>query len=690
MSEKISPRHLERSAIVYVRQSSPHQVLHNEESRRLQYAMKQRVLSLGWRNVEVIDEDLGLSAVTTVDRTGFQRMVAEVCLGKVGAIVAREVSRFARNNRDWHQLIEMCSLVDTLLIDQEAVYNPRQSNDRLLLGLKGSLSEYELDLLRQRSLEARWAKARRGELVITAPIGFLKTSDQKLELDPDQRVQQAIRLVFEKFLELGSARQALVWFLEKGLQIPTRRYGAAGWETVWRRTSYRSVIRILKDPTYAGAYSFGRTGVVSSVKDGVLEKKRARRPMTEWGVLIRDHHDGYIAWELFEVIQTMLSKNVSSFGSPVHGAAKRGVALLGGLLRCHRCGRKLLVNYTGKNHLVPRYCCLRGRLDTGEQRCISFGGLRVDEAVSAELIRVLEPAAIEAARATASDATRKQSDVVDALMVELKAARYAAERSWKQYDSTDPENRLVADQLERRWNAALQRVGEIEARIDVEKHEQRRHKPLSTDSLANLTSDLDAVWNDPEADVRLKKRILRTLIEEIVVDLSPESTKVELVIHWKGGIHSSLQVVRRVRGQNSTHAAMETVDAVCALSRICKDDTIASYLNRNGIPTGRGNRWTRERVTSLRSHRRIPNHDRNQRESEGWMNLGEAAVHVGVAAKTLRLAAERGEIKALHPLKYGPWIFLRADLDVAITEGRFRGGVAGHSSAQLALGISGT
>ena len=272
MSEKLTASRLARRAIVYVRQSSHHQLVHNTESRRLQYAMEERVRDRGWQETEVVDEDQGRSATTTHGRTGFQRMVAEVCLGKVGAVAAIEVSRFARNNRDWHQLIEMCAMVDTLLIDHETIYDPRHPNDRLLLGLKGSMSEYELDLLRQRSLEARWAKAKRGELVINAPVGFIKTADQRLEKDPDLRVQHAIELVFAKFFELGSARQAAMWFIEHGVELPAKRWGVAGWETWWRRPAYRSVISVLKEPTYAGAYAYGRTAAQTQVIAGVLHK----------------------------------------------------------------------------------------------------------------------------------------------------------------------------------------------------------------------------------------------------------------------------------------------------------------------------------------------------------------------------------------------------------------------------------
>ena len=350
MSDRLKQTHLERKAIVYVRQSSQHQVLHNQESSRLQYGMEQRLRQLGWREVEIIDDDLGRSATTTDGRTGFQRMVAEVCLGRVGAVAAREVSRFARNNRDWHQLIEMCGLVDALLVDHEAVYDPRRANDRLLLGLKGSLSEYEIDLLRQRSLEARWAKAKRGELLIVAPVGYVKTADQRLEKDPDLRVQHAIELVFEKFFELGSARQTLMWFIEHGLDLPAKRHSAGRWETWWRRPAYRTVFSILEEPTYAGAYAYGRTEIKTRVVDGVARKTRGRKPLTKWGVLLRDRHEGYVTWEQFERAQKMLSSNGSRFfqaGAP--GAPKKGPALLAGLLRCRRCGRKLMVDYSGRN-----------------------------------------------------------------------------------------------------------------------------------------------------------------------------------------------------------------------------------------------------------------------------------------------------------------------------------------------------
>jgi len=387
MSEKVFERHLHRKVLVYVRQSSAHQLLHNEESRRLQYAMQDRVRAMGWSEVDVVDDDLGRTASGAVERPGFQRMVAEVCLGQVGAVAARELSRFARNNREWQQLMEVCRLVDTLLIDHEAIYDTRNGNDRLLLGLKGSMSEYELDLLRLRSIEARYEKAARGEFFSKLPPGYVNV-DGRLEHDPDARTRQAVRLIFSKALELGSARQVFEWLLEQGLAVPCSAKGGIE----WRQVTYGAVLRMLKNPTYAGVYFYGRTGYATRLEATELRRTRVNQPREKWRVWIQDHHDAYVSWHDFERVQKMLSDNEMHWGGQ-SGVPREGTSLVVGLLRCRRCGRKLSVAYRGPANNYSRYSC---RGDGAEPGCFNFGGRLLDQTVAAQVLRVLRPAALDA------------------------------------------------------------------------------------------------------------------------------------------------------------------------------------------------------------------------------------------------------------------------------------------------------
>jgi hypothetical protein len=428
----------------------------------------------------------------------------------------------------------------------------------------------------------------------------------------------------------------------------------------WRRPRYSTIHELIANPAYGGAYAYGKTGVAARYHGAGAKARPRRKPRAEWLALKPDAHEGYVDWDRAEAIRKMVSENVPTAGT--RGAPKHGAALLSGLLRCRRCGRKLTVQYTGAKGQIPRYACLRGRLDYGQPSCIAFGGLRVDDAVEAALLAVVQPAAAQAALAAEARAMVRRDEAREAMTRDLEAARYAADRAFRQYDAADPLNRLVAGELETRWNRALTRVAEIAQRIAEHDAMAPARSGLAPISFAELAKDLQAVWAAPTTDARLKKRIVRTVIQEAVADLDDATAEIVLTIHWVGGTHTEHRLPRRRRGQRNSTSA-DIVAAVRTLALIARDDVIAGILNRNGLRTGHGNRWTRERVTSLRSSYRIPVYAEAAGGIEPWLNLSQAAAVVGVAPRTLRLAAERGEIDAHHPLEDGPWLFRRADLD---------------------------
>ena len=415
---------------------------------------------------------------------------------------------------------------------------------------------------------------------------------------------------------------------------------------------------MIENPIYGGAYAYGKTSAAAAHDAIGASVKMRRKARSEWLALMPNAHEGYVSWDKAETIRKMVSSNVPT--SRHHGAPKHGDALLAGLLRCRRCGRKLTLRYSGAKHRIPRYSCSRGWMDNGEPRCIAFGGLRVDDAIEDALLTVVGPGAIAAAFAVEQEADQRRDQVREALKRDLEAARYAADRAFRQYDAADPANRLVASELETRWNKALARVAEVEGKVAA--HDAAKVAPVADPaSLATLAADLKTVWAAPSTDARLKKRIVRTVIHEVIADIDPEAAEIVLLVHWIGGVHSEIRLPRRRRGQRNSTLA-DVIAAVRKLVLIANDDLIAGILNRNGLVTGYGNRWTRERVTSLRSHHRIPVYKPADNGIEPWLNLSNAARLLHVAPKTLRLAAEAREIEAMHPLSDGPWIFNRGAL----------------------------
>jgi Recombinase zinc beta ribbon domain/Recombinase/Resolvase, N terminal domain len=453
-----------------------------------------------------------------------------------------EASRLARNNRDWYHLVDLCGLTSTLLIDGEAVYDPRDFNDRLLLGLKGTMSEWELGIMRQRSLEALQQKAARGELYTTVPIGFLRTRDNRLELDPDLRIQQAIHLVFQQFAVTGSLRQALLWFRSERVELPAVAYGPFGRSVAWKLPVYNTLHKIVTNPICAGAYVFGRTVTRTRLTGGRAHKiSGVQRPQREWPVFLRDHHAGYISWVEYETAQAQLRENAQMKGLMSRGAARRGDALLAGLLRCRRCGRRFHVAYSGSQAKVRRYTCRGAMINHGTAKCLSFGGLALERAVEEAVFAVLAPGAIDAALAAAHDAETARQQHHDHARLKLEHARYEAERARRQYDAVDPTHRLVAAELERRWNAALDAVAAQEHVVSGLAAAAPGRAPDPA-ALRALAEDLPVVWRDARTDVRLKKRIVRALIAVLLMDVDDAAARIDVIVRWAGGQHSALSV----------------------------------------------------------------------------------------------------------------------------------------------------
>ena len=451
-----------------------------------------------------IDDDLGRSASGKTERPGFERLVAGLCSGGVGAIFCLEASRLARNGRDWHHVLELCGMVEARVIDPDGIYDPCRPNDRLLLGMKGSISEFELGILRNRMLEAVRSKARRGELRYTPPIGYLWHRELGLGFDPDIRVQEVIHLIFAKFRALGSARQVLLWMSEQAIHFPRPSDGIRLVSFDWRPVRYRNIISILKNPFYAGVYGYGKTGKRTEVVNGRARiSYKNRKAMDDWEVALHDHHEAYIPWQDFERNQTALGRN--TFGQA--GGAKSGRgggALLGGILTCAHCGRRLHVVYAGKTPR-PVYRCDKPNLQLGERRCITFGGARVEEAVAAELLNAVAPLAVAAAKDAEDMAHQEQRERLRIAELELTQAHYEASLAERRYAACDPENRLIAAQLEKSWEAALRRVQACMAVVDREF--------LSTDvpvpDLTGLAGDLSAAWKAPSTTMRARQRLVR-------------------------------------------------------------------------------------------------------------------------------------------------------------------------------------
>jgi DNA invertase Pin-like site-specific DNA recombinase len=684
MNEKLRPDHLERAAYVYVRQSSLQQVRHHREGQQRQYGLADRARQVGFTRVVVIDDDLGVSGTGRQTRPGFGRLLTAVCEGNVGAVFALEASRLARNNRDWHHLIDLCGVTATLLVDDDGIYDPRLINDRLLLGLKGTMSEFELSLFRQRAREAFEQKVRRGCVMWEVPVGFVRTADERVEKSADRQIQSAIQSVFQKFRELGSARQTMLYFRDEQIRLPEVVRGTAGQEVLWRLPSDSRIRQILRNPQYAGAFAYGRTGTTTvkpGERTGPAARHRKRLP-EEWTVCLRDHHEGYITWDEYLQTQRILEANVSRRATPHAGAAKGGAAMLSGLLRCGRCGRLLHVAYSGNGGRVPRYACHGGRVNRGAAACLSVGSLRVDQAVVDQVLDAIQPAGLQAALDTMEQALHEDETKRHAVELALEKARYEARRAQRQFDAADPENRLVAGELERRWNHALEQVSDLEFRVFALRTQSEPLSHREKERLLELGGDLRLLWHHAAAPVALKKRILRTVLEEIVVNNTDEPPQHLLSLHWKGGVHTECRVARNGTGQHRRVADDKAVELITELSKICDDKTIAVVLNRLGYRTGTGQTWRVHHVSNVRYCRRLPNY----RHDGTWLPLEAAARELGVSNTVIKNLIADGVLPATQVVKCAPWVIERVDLQRPSVQARVQ---AVHDGRKLPRPIRG-
>jgi DNA invertase Pin-like site-specific DNA recombinase len=682
---KITPDHLERGAFIYIRQSTADQLANNHESRRRQYGLAERARTLGWTDVTVIDDDLGRSG-SGVSRPGFERLLAAICEGRVGAVFAIEASRLARNGRDWHTLIEFCGLVGTVIVDEDGIYEPRHPNDRLLLGVKGTMSELELSLLRARSTEALKQKARRGELFFTVAVGYIKVGRDKIEMDPDLRVREAIGLVFARFAEMQSIRQVFLSLRADQIALPYIDSKSSGQhQLLWKPPVYATVNNLLTNPVYAGAYVFGRTGSRMTIENGRKRILRGyRKDRSDWAVLLVDHHEGYLSWADYERNQRLIADNANGKGMMVRGAVRKGEALLVGLLRCGHCGRRLLVSYNGTKGDIGRYHCDATRSDPAAAPCISFGALRVDQAVGAEIVRLLQPLGVDAAVRAITDCEHQAGEKQRQLELALEQTRYEAARARRQYDAVDPDNRLVAGELERRWNAALAAVEVLEKELET----LVRQRPVALDAeerqrLLQMGADLEAAWHHPAATAVTRKRLIRAVMREVVARV--EDDQVQLLLHWQGGDHTRLTVRKNRRGQTRWAVEPETVDLIRTCARLMPDKAIAGMLNRTGKRTGRLNGWTQSRVRGFRNTHGIAVYVDGEWAARGEVTLTEAARMLDLSPMTVLRQIRAGIIPAEQYCKGAPWVIKQQDLENQPGAKTERKGPSSSNSGQQTL-----
>jgi len=655
-NSKISAKHLKRTAYLYVRQSTVRQVFENTESTKRQYELKQRAIALGWpaERIEVIDTDLGQSASTAVDRQGFQKLVAEVGLGWAGIVMGLEVSRLARNSMDWHRLIEICALTNTLILDEDGIYDPTDFNDRLLLGLKGTMSEAETHLLTARLRGGLLNKARRGELRCQLPVGLVYDAQGQVILDPDSQVQASLHLLFETFFRTATAHRTARHFRDQGLLFPRRILsGADKGKLIWGPLAVKRVLLVLHNPRYAGAYAWGR-GHWETQTNG--KKKWQLLPRDRWQVLIVDAHPGYISWQQYEQIDQRLRQNAMAYGiDRRHGPAREGPALLQGRVVCGICGNRMTVRYHRRGDgLVPDYWCNRNYMEHGAPICQKIPGASIDAAVGKLLLEAMTPMAIEVSLAVQQE-IQAQLDEADRLRhKQVERARYEADYARRRYMKVDPENRLVADSLEAEWNEKLRAMAQ--AQDDYQRKRDADRKVLAEDQrnrLFSLVQDFPAIWKDPKTPYRERKRMVALLIEDVTL-LKAEQIIVQA--RFRGGATTTLKLPLPLNAWQGRKTAKHVLAKMDELLNEFTDAQVADRLNKQGLKTGAGGSFTAEKVRWVRYANGMKSYAQRLKES-GMLTSQQMGAQFGVSEPTVINWRKKGLIQGRRCDDRNQWVY---------------------------------
>jgi len=699
MPGEVTQFHLERIVYIYVRQSSQSQVEKNKSSREVQYDLVSRAKVFGWcdNQIEIIDEDLGITATGTKERSGFEKILANICLGNVGAIFILYASRLARNGREWHQVLEMCSLFDVLIIDRDTVYDPSLPNDRLWLGMQGSFSEYEVKQMQIRAREAIMNLASRGEFIKMLPAGLVATEDKKIELDPDERIRQGIYGVFQRFRELGSIRQVSIWYQQHQLELPVRDGRTKGFPIVWRIPINSTIHGILTNEFYAGIYKYPKTKTITRVVDGKIKKTKGHRTTEEDKVfIIEELFDSYISKEEYYRHQKMIAENANKYGQPTPGAVREGESMLCGLLRCGHCGRRLCVRYRSGS-CSPFYFCRGARSLNATHGCLSFNATKLEQLISQEIINVLQPQAITAALLAEEKYGASLTQKRESTYYALEQARYEASRLERQYNSVEPENYLVSRTLASRWQEALDKAADLERQSNQLLSEHEKLSEQQRERLYELSADLSRVWHDSKSDGKIKSRLVRLLVKEIWVKKTSADKKLEVIVHWQGGVHTPYELPRRWQRKKSADPAnnqLSTEELFQRLSLVCEDKQIARILNRiEYVAKGLENHgsWTEFKIRELREQYGISEFSHEAYSQKRLVNLRTAAKQLGVSKDTVIKMIKLGLIEGNQIIAHAPWEIAVSDLSKPAVMHYIstvkRGRPVSHNSDQLKFGL---